>query len=702
MGADVLAILDALREKLRLIVLCVIAALLLGALHLSRSPAIYRAEAVLQVEQEERGMVLNGTRGEDLRGIEILMTIEQNLTSPGLLMSVIEAGGLSADPAFLPEVGRPASSEVLQGVLSRRIKAKVRPGSRLIDISMEDRNRELARRVVQLVIEEFMRQGFKSRMAFSQMEHEFMAEEAGRLRAKLEASEESLQSYREKTHSVSLEDKENIVVAKLKELNLRVTEAKTARLRLETDNVLLSQMSQKEPSRLLTIVSVANSTPVLDLQKSIQTKEAEIGTLRKRYKPLHPKYIVASSELAELREGLREALLKSAENVAQLYESAVATEAQLENALKEQEGIALELGKKAIAYTALSSEVQADRALYESVLKRLKETDITRNIAQTAVRVVSPPIVLGKPVKPLKERTLLLSLFGGLGLGCGLALLNRSLDRSLRTVDETEQLLEQIPALAVIPLARRVRCLSKGVPLLTEPGSSVAESFRTLRASLSLLNRAACGRTILFTSAVPDEGKSFCAINTAVAYAQQGMSTLLVDADFRLPSVCGVFFGGREVAGLSDILSNGIAPGGLVRNSGIENLSILGAGGEAGKASELLAQGGMSRVIRWARSNYQCVIIDTAPVNAVSDTLLVVEHVETTCLVIRAGSTPVEAVLAAMRKLRKAGARLGGFVFNGARRFRADDYSSYYKAAGQKKILAIAGTPAAEQSGKKG
>lgn len=695
MGTDLQAIWDALREKLRLILLCVVAALLLGVVHLSRSPAVYRAEAVLQVEQEERGMVLSGARAEDLRGVEILMTIEQNLTSPALLMNVIEAGGLSRNPAFLPEVRRPASSEMLQSVLSRRIRAKVRPGSRLIDISVEDRSPELAKKLVHLVIEEFMRQGFKARMAFSQMEHEFMAEEAGRLRARLETSEESLQNYREKTHSVSLEDKENIVVAKLKELNLRVTEAKTARLRLETDNALLSQMTHKEPERLLTIASVANSTPVLELQKSIQVKEAEIGTLRKRYKPLHPKYIVASSELAQLREGLDEALVKGAESVAQLYDSAVATERRLEKALMEQEGIALELSKKAIAYSALNSEVQADRALYESVLKRLKETDITRNIAQTAVRVVSPPIVLGKPVKPLKKRAMLLSLVGGLGLGCALALLGRSLDRSLRTVDETELLLEEIQALAVIPLARRVRSLAEGLPLLTEPGSNVAESFRTLRTSLSLMNRTTSGRTILFTSAVPGEGKSFCAINTAVAYAQQGVSTLLIDADLRLPSVCSVFFGGKKIAGLSDILSDGVAPAGIVRPSGIENLSILSSGSQGAGAAELLAQEDINQVIRWARRNYQCVVIDSAPVNAVSDTLLVVQHVEITCLVIRADSTPANAVLAAVRKLRKAGATVEGFVLNGVRRYRTDDYSSYYKAAYEKKVLEI-GAPVAE------
>jgi len=680
MGSDLRTIMDTLRENIRLVILCVAAALLLGTVYVLRTPPSYRAEAVLQVEQEERGITLNGSGGEDLRSLEVLLTIEQSLTSPGLLMNVIRAGGLTHDRTFLPEVTRPASEEALQEALAKKIRARVRSGSRLIDLWVEDRDPRLAKKIAYLVIEQFVRQGFRARVKFAQGEHAFMMEEAGRLREKLEKSEEALQEYREQTHSVLLEDKENIVVGKLKEMNRRVTEANAARLRLETDHALLEQMSRSKPERLLTVASVAASAPVLELQRNIQLKEAEIGTLGKRYKPLHPRYIAATSELAELREGLDRAVIKGAEGVEQSYRTALATEAELERALKEQEKLALELSRKTIAYTTLSSEVASDRALYEAVLKRLKETDITRNIVRNAVRVVSPPMALDHPVQPRKARVMALALVGGLGIGCGLALLGRSMDRSLRTVDEAEQLLDEVPVLAVVPLARRVRSFWDGVPLVYDPASATAESFRTLRASLFLMNRGGRGRTVLFTSAVPNDGKSFCAINTAVAHAQQGVSTLLIDADLRLPSVGRIFFGEKEMAGLSEVLSEGRSPGGLVLSSGIENLSILGAGAKARKAAELLARGGIEQVIHWAARNYQCVVIDTAPVNAVSDTLLMVGHVETTCLVVRANNTSADDVAVAYRKLCKAGAVMGGFVFNGVRRFRVDDYSGYYHA----------------------
>jgi len=685
MGADLQVIFDALRERLRLIVLCMVATLALGSYYLSSSPRIYRAEATLQVEQEERSLVvLDGLRAEDLRAQEVLMTIEQNLTSPGLLIEVIRQGKLAEDPAFLPGVGRPASLETLQRAFSDRLRAKIRPGSRLIDVSVEDANPLMARRLAEMVIEEYIRQGFKGRMESSKMAHDYMRNEAARLRERLEKSEAALQVYREQTGAISLEDKQNLVVEKLKEMNTRVMEAKTVRLRLETDKALLEQMIQGKPEEMLAIASVAASAPVSELQRSIQAKETEVATLMKRYKPLHPRYIAAVSELGELREGLGEAIKKGAESVAQSYRAALAMEKRLETSLREQEQLALELNKKAIYYSALNSEVQSDRALYESILKRLKENDVTKNVVQNAVRVVSPPIVSDQPVKPHKKRTMILALMGGCGLGCGLALLQRSLDRSLRTIEEAEGLLGQVPALAAVPMVRRVRSLVDGIPLLDDPGSDVAESFRTLRTSISLLGGLEQSkRSILFTSAAPGEGKSFCAINTAVAYAQQGLSTLLIDADLRLPRVEGVFFGNGRFLGLSDVLANGVRPDDCIRASKIEHLSVLCAGSRMPKVAELLARGGMERVLDWARERFQCVVVDSAPVLAVSDTLLFVGRVDTTCMVIRAGHTSAHDVSTAIHKLRKGGAKLGGFVLNGVRRFRTDDYSNYYRAAGE-------------------
>lgn len=690
MGADLHAILEALRERARLIVLCVVAALLLGACYLTYTPRVYRAEAILQVEQEERSLVvLDGVRAEDLRAQEVLMTLEQNLSSPGLLRAVIRHGNLAAAPAFLPEVPRPASPEALERGLAARLWAKVRPGSRLIDVAVEDHNPAMAARLTGAIIGEFIREGFQGRMETSQMAHDFMRAEAARLRARLEKSEAALQEYREQTRSVSLEDKQNLVVEKLKEMNTRVMEAKTTRLRLETDKALLAQMHGGSPAQMLAVASVARSAPVEELRRAIQAKETEIANLRKRYKPLHPKYIAAASELAELRQGLGEAIAKGVESVTQSWQTAVAMEKRLESALGDQEQTALALGKKAIAYNALSSEAQADKALYESILKRLKESDVTKNVVQNAVRVVSAPTVPDLPVKPHRKRTMLLALFGGVVFGCALALLQKSLDRSLRTVEEAEHLLGEIPALAAVPAVHRIRSLADGLPFLNDPGSAVAESFRTLRVSLSLLNgREESGRVILFTSAVPAEGKSFCAIHTAAAYARQGLSTLLIDADLRLPSVGGVFpVAGKPGPGLSDLLAGKGAPEETVRASGIEHLSLLCAGGRASRAAELLARGGMEKIVCWARGKYDRIIIDTAPVHAVSDTLLLVRHAETVCLVIRAGRTSAHEAAAAVRKLRKAEAGVDGFVLNGVRRYRAEDYAGYYRAVAEEERL---------------
>src|SRR5258708_16694143 len=210
-----------------------------------------------------------------------------------------------------------------------------------------------------------------------------------------------------------------------------------------------------------------------------------------------------------------------------------------------------------ISYGMLRQEVDSDRAIYESGLNGSKERDGTKNSGQDVIEVVSDALLPERPVSPHKWRILLICFFGGLTLGCGLALLSRTLDRSFRTPDEAERRLG-VPALADIPKALKIESDDDCLVLVKQPGSAAAESFRSLRVSLSLFPKDEMCKTFLFTSALPSEGKSFCAINCAVAFAQQGLKTLLIDGDLRLPSIERVFFNEAfdeaPIKGLTEIL----------------------------------------------------------------------------------------------------------------------------------------------------
>jgi polysaccharide biosynthesis transport protein len=682
-GSDVRAGLGLLREKIWLIILCVLVAGIAGVTYIILSPPIYRAQAVIQVEQRAHKIFKGNEDGFlDLNRDAIIKTTEQALTSPELLLQLVKRNDLDKDPAFLPGLKRPASDNRLVEELGKQISVQVRRGTWLIDVGVKDRSPVMAQKIADLLIKEFGYENFRRNIEGSEMASNFLLEKAQGLKAKLAKSEEALQTYKEEHQAGALGEKENIVenivVEKLHTLNRLVTEAKAKRLKLESDYGQIKKLGSNPPSGLLAIPSIAGSLAVIELEKKVAEKETEVAALTEMYK--HPIHTGAINQLHALKAALDQLILKTAEQVTSEYESAAAEETKMEEAFLKQEKAALQLSKLSISYNVLHEEVESDRALYELVLTRLKEIDATKDAVQDATQVVSHPLLPERPVEPHKLRILLLSIFGGLTLGCGLSFLSRMLDRSFRTPDEAERRLG-VPALADIPKALKIKSDDDCLVLVKQPGSPAAESFRSLRAALSLFPKDEMCKTFLFTSALPSEGKSFCAINCAVAFAQQGLKTLLIDGDLRLPSIERVFFNEAfdevPIKGLTEILTGEAVLDEATQLTRIEKLSVLCTGYQIFTPAELLASEACGRLILDATAKFDRVVINSAPIQAVSDTLLLAGHVQAICLVI-SPQTSAEIVFQAIQKLGHARSKLIGFVFDRVSLRHDADYTYPY------------------------
>jgi polysaccharide biosynthesis transport protein len=687
-GSDVRATLLLLREKMWLIILCVLMAGVAGVTYIILRPPIYRAQAVIRVERGGQKVLKEDEHGVlDLNHDEIIKTIEQTLTSSELLLQLVRRNDLDKDPAFLPGLKRPASDNRVVEELDKQISVHVRRGTWLIDIGVEDRSPVLAQKIADLLIKEYAYENFQQRTELSEMVYNYLREEAERQKAKLAKSEEALLAYKEEHQEMSsfqayrqgaLGDKENTVVEKLHTLNRLVTEAKATRLKLEADYGQIKKLGPNPPTDLLAIPAIASSSPIIALEKALSEKEAEVAALNEMYK--HPIHTGPVKQLQQLRASLDRTILQAAQEVTNAYDSAAATEKKMEEAMREQDRAALELSKLSISYDMLRQEVDSDRALYESVLNRSKETDATKDVIQNAIAVVSHPLLPDRPVIPHKLRILLICFLGGVTLGCGLALLLRTLDRSFRTPDEAERRLG-VPALADIPKALKIKSEDDCLVLVKQPGSAAAESFRSLRASLSLFSQDELCKTFLFTSALPSEGKSFCAINCAVAFAQQGLKTLLIDADLRLPSIERIFFNEAfdeaPIKGLSEILAGEAVLDEATQLTRIEKLSVLCTGYQIFTPAELLACEACGRLVLDAAAKFDRVVINSAPIQMVSDTLLLAGHVQAVCLVI-SPQTSAEIVFHAVQKLGHSRSKLIGFVFDRVSLRHDADYTYPY------------------------
>ncbi len=654
-----------------------------------RRPVTYRAKAVVQVEQEPaKVIVMQEVNPEDFKSIEIMKTIEQILTGRALLQRVVVSEKLTQNPRFMEpkENGEARTEDEAVGELSNLVESKLRRGTRLIDVTVEHIDPVLAQQLALALVREFDRGSFDQNLSNSRQASEYLLQEAEKLRAKLKSSEETLQQYCEAAGTVSLIEKQDIVVEKLKDLNLKVSDAKNARLKLEADMERLTHISPEHPEELLTLPSVANLPEVIDLKKQINAADGEMAAIKKRYLPEHPKYIHAAGQLKELNDSLRRVAGEAGELLRSSYAGVSQTEHRLEAALQDQEQLALQLNKLAIPYNVLSREVESDRVILESVLKRVKETEVSSKVEKSPIRVVEMPEVPTVP-QSAKGKILMVALVLGTAVGVGSVLLIDGLDSSLRSVDQAEQMLG-LASLAAIPEERKENA-GKSMVVEHTPESAGAEAFRSLRASLMLSGGENAHRGFLITSSIPAEGKSYCALNCAAAFAQQGLRTLLIDADLRRPTQGEVFANLNKAAGLSEYLGGNAGLESCAHETGQDKLSLIPSGRQVSKPSELLSGNRFAELIREALAKYDRVVVDTAPVNAVSDALLIARHLEAVILVVRGGKTPARAVLRACRLLHRAGITPIGIVMSRLRTGLGAEYS-YYDYSGRYATPALA------------
>lgn len=666
-------------ERSWIVALCLVVCLAAGAAYLFRAPVLYSSTATIQVEQAQQRIFKENSQLENLQALDFLQTVVQSLKARPLLERVAESNNLAANPKFLVRADDTGENPIMKA-LDRAVTIKLRRGTRLIDINVIHSQPELAEKIANSLVGEYVNDNAERHVSSTTVANELLDKEARRLKKKLEDSEHALQSYREQFKATSLDDRQNTVVAELKELSTKATESKSTRIKAEADYNQVQQLGTNIEA-LLALATVANDPAVTAARINLNKAEDDFAVLRQRYKEKHPKYIQARSQIDNLHGEVADAVLKSAQKVKATLEAARAAEGALNEALKTQEASALDLNRLSIQYGVLSREVESDRALYDSVLNRMKEASVTKEMQPTTIRIVQPAYVAQKPFSPKKAMVLALSAMGGLAVGILGVLFLGFLDSSLKTVDEAEALLG-LPVLAAIPQLKEAR--NSALVMLEGPESKGAEGFRTLRAALSMLGRVEDRRVFLFTSAVPQEGKTFSSVNYAASLAQLGLKTLLIDGDLRRPKVATTLNGQSDDSpGVTDYLTGQKSLKDVVHPTELSNLFYIAGGTLAPNPAELLARDGLSTLINEALKTYDRVVVDSAPVHAVSDTLLMAKHAQTVCLVMRAAKTPSRSVLRCAQLLQAAGAPLSGTVMNRIPHQRGlgygyYSYSSYY------------------------
>mgnify|MGYP000131121101 CR=1 FL=1 len=691
------------RNKWRILALALSVGVLAVLVANSLTP-VYRATTVMMIELGKQKLVSIEDVYSQLAGNsrEYFQTQAEILKSRDLAEKLVRKMNLaqhaqfdpnkSAPPiwaAWLPEglIGEPAQPPTPAGLEQRAISSVLRGltvqpvrNSQLIRLSFDSPDRELASKVPNALAETFIESDLEARMSMTQKATSWLTGQSGDLRRKLAESEQALQAYRERERIIDSKGlSQGGSTKQLEDLQKAVADARARSAEAENlYNQVNAVLQGKSKEPLETLPAMQKNPLVLRLKEQESDAEKRMNEAGKRYGAEHPRFIAAESELKTARENLRRQIASAGQTVNREFEVAKANENAAERSLSASRQEMQNLNRKEFQLASLEREVATNRQLYEMFVQRFKETNISGEMQSAIARVIDPAIVPSTPFGPNKRLIVGMSILIALLVGCSLALLIERLDNTLKTSHEVETRLG-VPSLGVLPISKVKRGSQLERVFLEDPQSSFAEAIRTIRSGVMLSAVDSPKKVVVITSSVPSEGKTTVAINLAFALSQV-KKTLLIDADMRRPRV-GRVLGGQSnssLMGLAQLVAQETTLDKCIYPVVDTNLSVLPAGRVPPNPLELLATHRFTEVMAELGKMYDVIILDSPPLQLVSDSLVLSNVATEVVFVVKADDTPYPLVRVGIKRLRRINAPLVGIVLNQLDVERADKYYGEY------------------------
>ena len=664
---------------------------------------VYVATARVEVDKDTQ----NGVQFQDFNPYDDYMdtdtyieTQTKILVSDTLALQTIKSMDLSRYPEFggvpttvaLGQIGPASRRPDILGAFEGGLSVRRVPNSRLIEVSFEGTNPLLAAQVVNAHVENYIQTNFRSKYDAITQASGFLTAELEELRIKVEKSEDARVNYERDNQIWLINEKQNIDTQKLADLSTAVTQALEALAAKEA----LYRMAL---SGNVDVLPTAQGNPVMqDLLRRKSDLAGQYADALNVYGPNYPRVQRILDQEKEVDVNLAKARQTIVDIATQDYNTAQKHIALLQADLDKQKAEANDQAEKLVQYHILEHDAEANKQLYDGMLQKLKEASITAGLRSSNIRIVDPALVPTTPSRPQRSRNIILAFVIGLVGGVGLAIFREYLDNTVKTPDDIE-LLAGLPSLAVVPsfppLNGNRGKLQGGLAVETEPQmpprprvellsymqpkSQISEAFRGLRTSLLLSQAEHPPQVILVTSALPQEGKTTAAVNLAVTLAQLGDRTLLLDSDMRKPGVRRALnlAVGRET-GLSSYLAGVCTLDEiLIPHPTINNLTAITTGPVPPSPADLLSSHRMREAISELRRRFKFVVIDSPPIMAATDGVIVSSLSDGVILVVRSGSTAKEAFTRSRDLLVAVKSRLLGVILNGVDASAPDYYYAY-------------------------
>ncbi|KAA0875942.1 polysaccharide biosynthesis tyrosine autokinase [Nitrincola tapanii] len=686
------------RRKWSILTLVSIAMILATLVVYSITP-IFRATATLLIERQGANIVsIEQVYGIEGSGNEYLQTQFELLKSRGLAERVVRRLNLHNHYEFDPEqappplidikglINRLEITQLLSGNLASmvaeddtpislseedkidratrslmtRISVEQVGRSQLVRIHVDIADRFTAAQIANAIAEGFIEGQLDASMEMSLSATNWMNTRLTELRSNLQSAEAKLQAFRDQEGIVDVGGILTVTASELSSTSDRMVDARRRRAEAESEFRQVQGLSSQGWERIASVPAVLSNPLIQSFKTEEARARARVEELSGRYGPRHPVMEAAQSDLTAARASLQAQVEQIVASIERNYQLALANERALQRSVQENKEQIQDISRKEFQLRELQREVDTNRALHDTFMTRLKETAATTDLETANARIVDRAVVPGGPIKP--KKALIIAVVGVLAgmLGVGLVLLLNILNNTFKGIEEIENKLN-LPVLGILPLMGKQDRKAMAHMFAESKNKAFAESIRTIRTSLLLSDINTEHKSYVVTSSIPGEGKSTVAANLAYAMGQME-KVLLIEADMRRPTMAKSFDFPVGTPGLANLISGTARLEDTIQE--VDGIFIMPAGVVPPNPLELLSHERFANALKVLSNQYDRIVIDSPPVQAVSDALVIAKMAHSVIYVVKAESTARPLAVNGVGQLLQNRAPISGVVLN--------------------------------------
>lgn len=705
------------QSKWRILSLALIITFLVALIVLSLTP-VYKATSSLLIESEETNIVsIEQVYGLDASKKEYYETQYEILKSRYIAEKVVNKLALDSHPIFIEKLDESNSSafdgikatlksiltflpqkereplseeeqaqlrkELLITLFSENLTISPVPNTQVVKIAYISESPKLAAEIANTVAEVYIESYLEAKFDMTSKATSWLNDSLAGLRNKLEISEKKLAEFYQREQLVDLDGVVGLASEELQGLSEQLLQAEN---RLKQSEIIFEQVQNfnGDPAELAAMPAVQNHPSIQNVKEAELKAQSNVSELSKVYGPKHLKMISAQAELASVKQTLENQVASLISGITNEYRQAQSQVNRLRVAVasaKEEYRTLTTLESKR---RVLQREVDTNQQLYDSFFTRLQETSEVEGFESANARVLDRATLPVEPFKPKKSLILIATLVMSTGFGIFIALVLDFLNSGIRSVDDVERRLGQ-RMMGLIPWQPHKKKNDLPLREFFDTSNHVfSEAIRTLRTSIQLLDLSGDKKVIMVTSSVPKEGKTTVSINLAFAMGQIG-KTLLIDTDLRKPAIAKRFGMPGFQPGIANLVSGTHSLDECLCNDVASNIDVITAGSATPNPQELLMSDNFKKVIKHLREQYEHIIIDTAPIQAVSDAIIVSESADMLFHVVKADATNEKIVSSGLERFMRVGKRIDGVILNQVDVKKAGNgyaYTGYYDKYG--------------------